>query len=123
MACREILYAYSSGTGNNGSAFGGINANTPWYNLTIGLAMLIGRFLIIIPMLAVGRQPGGEEEAVPATSGTFPTHGPLFVGLLVGHSDHCRRADVFPGALAFADRGALPDARRQALLTRLAVWR
>jgi potassium-transporting ATPase potassium-binding subunit len=79
----EILYAYSSGTGNNGSAFAGINANTPWYNLTIGLAMLIGRFLIIIPMLAVAGSLA-MKKSVPGTSGTLPTHGPLFVGLLAG---------------------------------------
>ena len=79
----EILYAYSSGVGNNGSAFAGLNANTPWYNLTIGLAMLIGRFLIIIPMLAIAGSLA-MKKAVPATIGTFPTHGPLFVGLLVG---------------------------------------
>jgi K+-transporting ATPase ATPase A chain len=68
----EILYAYSSGVGN-----------TPWYNLTIGLAMLIGRFLIIIPMLAIAGSLA-MKKAVPATSGTLPTHGPLFVSLLVG---------------------------------------
>ena len=79
----EILYAFSSATANNGSAFGGLNANTPWYNLTIGLAMLIGRFLIIIPMLAVAGSLAAKK-AVPETTGTFPTHGPLFVGLLVG---------------------------------------
>jgi K+-transporting ATPase ATPase A chain len=79
----EILYAYSSGTGNNGSAFAGLNANTPWYNLTIGLAMLIGRFLIIIPMLSAAGSLA-MKKTVPATSGTLPTHGPLFVGLLVG---------------------------------------
>jgi K+-transporting ATPase ATPase A chain len=79
----EILYAYSSGTGNNGSAFAGINANTPWYNLTIGLAMLIGRFIFLIPMLAVAGSLAAKKK-VPVTSGTFPTHGPLFVGLLVG---------------------------------------
>jgi K+-transporting ATPase ATPase A chain len=79
----EILYAYSSGIGNNGSAFAGLNANTPWYNLTIGLAMLIGRFLVIIPMLAIAGSLA-MKKAVPATSGTFPTHGPLFVGLLAG---------------------------------------
>jgi K+-transporting ATPase ATPase A chain len=79
----EILYAYSSGVGNNGSAFAGINVNTPWYNLTIGLAMLIGRFFIIIPMLAVAGSLALKKR-VPATSGTLPTHGPLFVGLLAG---------------------------------------
>jgi K+-transporting ATPase ATPase A chain len=79
----EILYAYSSGIGNNGSAFAGLTANTPWYNLTIGLAMLIGRFLIIIPMLAIAGSLA-MKKTVPATSGTLPTNGPLFVGLLVG---------------------------------------
>ena len=79
----EILYAYASGTGNNGSAFAGLNANTPWWNLTIGLAMLIGRFLFLIPILAVAGSMAAKKK-VAATSGTFPTHGPLFVGLLVG---------------------------------------
>jgi K+-transporting ATPase ATPase A chain len=79
----EILYAYTSGTGNNGSAFAGISANTPWYNLTIGLAMLIGRFLFLIPLLAVAGSLAAKKK-VPFTSGTFPTHGPMFVGLLVG---------------------------------------
>jgi len=79
----EILYAYASGTGNNGSAFGGINANTPWYNLTLGMAMLIGRFLFLIPILAAAGSLAAKKK-VPVTSGTFPTHGPLFVGLLVG---------------------------------------
>jgi potassium-transporting ATPase potassium-binding subunit len=79
----EILYAYSSGAGNNGSAFAGLSANTPWYNLTIGIAMLVGRFLIIIPMLAIAGSLAGKKR-LAATSGTLPTHGPLFVGLLVG---------------------------------------
>jgi potassium-transporting ATPase potassium-binding subunit len=79
----EILYAYASGTGNNGSAFAGLNANTPWYNLTIGLAMWIGRFLFLIPLLAVAGSLAAKKK-VPSTSGTFPTHGPMFVGLLVG---------------------------------------
>ena len=79
----EIIYAYSSGTGNNGSAFAGITVNTPWYDLTIGLAMLIGRFLFLIPILAAAGNLAAKKK-VPVTSGTFPTHGPLFVGLLVG---------------------------------------
>jgi K+-transporting ATPase ATPase A chain len=79
----EILYAYASGTGNNGSAFGGLSVNTPWYNLSIGLAMLIGRFLFLIPILAAAGSLAAKKK-VPVTSGTFPTHGPLFVGLLVG---------------------------------------
>ena len=79
----EILYAYSSGTGNNGSAFAGINANTPWYNITMGYAMLIGRFMMLLPLLAIAGSLAAKKQ-VPVSAGTFPTHGPLFVGLLVG---------------------------------------
>jgi K+-transporting ATPase ATPase A chain len=79
----EILYAYTSATGNNGSAFAGLNTNTPWWNLTMGLAMLIGRFIFLIPILAAAGSLAAKKK-VPFTSGTFPTHGPLFVGLLVG---------------------------------------
>jgi K+-transporting ATPase ATPase A chain len=79
----EILYAYSSGTGNNGSAFAGLNANTPWYNVTLALAMLAGRFLMIIPILGIAGSMVGKK-IVPAGPGTFPTNGLLFVGLLVG---------------------------------------
>jgi K+-transporting ATPase ATPase A chain len=79
----EILYAYTSGTGNNGSAFAGINANTPWYNLTIGFAMLIGRFLMLLPLLGIAGSLAAKKQ-VPVSAGTFPTHGPLFVSLLVG---------------------------------------
>ncbi len=89
----EILYAYSSATGNNGSAFAGLVANTPWYNLTTGIAMLIGRFLIIVPMLAVAGSLA-MKKAVAGTSGTLPTHSPLFVGLLVG-------TVIIVGALTF----------------------
>ena len=79
----EILYAYVSATGNNGSAFGGLTVNTPWYDLTIGLAMWIGRFLFLIPLLAAAGSLAAKKK-IPSTAGTFPTHGPLFVGLLVG---------------------------------------
>jgi K+-transporting ATPase ATPase A chain len=79
----EILYAYSSGTGNNGSAFAGISANTPWYNVTIGFAMLVGRFLMLLPLLAIAGSLAAKKQ-VPVSAGTFPTHGPLFVSLLVG---------------------------------------
>jgi potassium-transporting ATPase potassium-binding subunit len=79
----EILYAYTSATANNGSAFAGITVNTPWYDLTIGLAMWIGRFLFLIPLLAAAGSLVVKKRAL-ATAGTFPTHGPLFVGLLVG---------------------------------------
>jgi K+-transporting ATPase ATPase A chain len=79
----EILYAYTSATGNNGSAFAGITANTPFYNDTLGFAMLIGRFLMIIPMLAAAGSLAAKK-IVPPSEGTFPTHGGLFVGLLIG---------------------------------------
>jgi K+-transporting ATPase ATPase A chain len=79
----EILYAYTSGAGNNGSAFGGINANTPWYNLTLSLDMLVGRFLFIIPALAIAGSLAAKK-LVPVTSGTLPTNGSLFVVLLIG---------------------------------------
>ncbi len=79
----EILYLFSSSAANNGSAFGGINGNTPWYNLAGGITMLVGRFLFIIPLLAVAGSLAAKKR-VPVTSGTLPTHGPLFVGLLVG---------------------------------------
>ena len=89
----ENLYAYSSATGNNGSAFAGINANTPWYNLTLGLAMAIGRFFFLIPLLAAAGSLAAKRK-LPVTSGTLPTHGPLFVGLLIG-------TVVLVGALTF----------------------
>jgi K+-transporting ATPase ATPase A chain len=89
----EILYAYVSTTGNNGSAFGGLNPNTPWYNLTLGFAMLIGRFFFLIPLLAAAGSLVAKKR-IPITSGTLPTHGPLFVGLLVG-------TVIIVGALTF----------------------
>jgi K+-transporting ATPase ATPase A chain len=79
----EILYAYTSGTANNGSAFAGISANTLFFNTTIGLAMFIGRFLMIVPMLAIAGSLAAKK-IVPASAGTFPTHGGVFVGLVVG---------------------------------------
>ena len=79
----EILYAYTSGTANNGSAFAGISANTNWYNTTLGVAMLIGRFMIIIPMLALAGSLGRKTQAPPSL-GTFPVTTPLFATLLVG---------------------------------------
>jgi potassium-transporting ATPase potassium-binding subunit len=79
----EILYAYTSGTGNNGSAFAGLSANTLFYNMTIAGAMLMGRFIFVIPMLAVAGSLAQKKLLAPS-AGTFPTHSPLFVGLLVG---------------------------------------
>ena len=79
----EALYAYVSATGNNGSAFAGLSANTLFYNTTLGLAMVIGRFLMIVPMLAIAGSLAAKK-IVPPSAGTFPTHGSLFVGLLIG---------------------------------------
>jgi K+-transporting ATPase ATPase A chain len=79
----EILYAYTSAAGNNGSAFGGLSGNTPWYNTTLGIAMLLGRFAYVIPVMAIAGSLAAKVK-VPASSGTFPTDGPLFVGLLIG---------------------------------------
>ena len=89
----EILYAFTSGTGNNGSAFAGLTANTPFYNTTIGLAMLIGRFMIIVPVLAVAGSLV-RKKIVPGSAGTFPTDSGLFVGLVCG-------VIVIEGALVF----------------------
>jgi len=79
----EILYAYTSATGNNGSAFGGLSANTNWYNITLGIAMFVGRFMMIVPMLAVAGNLAGKRR-VPASAGTFPVTTPLFTALLTG---------------------------------------
>jgi K+-transporting ATPase ATPase A chain len=79
----EILYAYTQGTGNNGSAFAGLSSNTLFYNTTIGAAMLIGRFIMVIPLLAVAGSLAQKKLLAPS-AGTFPTNRPLFVGLLVG---------------------------------------
>lgn len=79
----EILYAYTSAAANNGSAFGGLTGNTVWYNITLGIAMLMGRFLVIIPALAIAGSLVAKKT-VPASAGTFPTDGALFVGLLSG---------------------------------------
>jgi K+-transporting ATPase ATPase A chain len=79
----EILYAYSSAAGNNGSAFAGLTTNTPWYNVTQGLTMLAGRFLMIVPVLAIAGSMVGKK-VVSAGPGTFPTDGTLFIVLLVG---------------------------------------
>ncbi len=79
----EILYAFTSATGNNGSAFAGLSANTSYYNTTLGFAMFTGRFLMIVPMLAIAGSLAAKK-IVPASAGTFPTDGGLFVGLLIG---------------------------------------
>ena len=89
----EILYAYTSATGNNGSAFAGLNANTPWYNYSIAIAMFFGRFMMIIPMLAIAGNLA-EKKIIPASAGTFPVTTPLFTILLTS-------VIVIVGALTF----------------------
>jgi K+-transporting ATPase ATPase A chain len=79
----EILYAYTSAAGNNGSAFGGLTGNTAWYNTTLGIAMLLGRFAYVVPVMAIAGSLAAKVKS-PASAGTFPTDGPLFVGLLIG---------------------------------------
>ncbi len=89
----EILYAYTSATGNNGSAFAGLNPNTHWYNYSLAIAMFFGRFMMIVPMLAIAGNLAGKK-IVPASAGTFPVTTPLFTILLIG-------VIVIVGALTF----------------------
>jgi K+-transporting ATPase ATPase A chain len=79
----EVLYAFTSAANNNGSAFAGLTANTPWFNTALGVAMLLGRFLPIVFVLALAGSLAAQDR-VPSTAGTLPTHRPLFVVLLVG---------------------------------------
>lgn len=105
----EIFYAYTSAAANNGSAFGGLSANTVFYNGTLAIAMMVGRFAIIIPMLAVAGSLAAKRKTA-ASAGTFPTHGGLFVGLLVG-------AILVVGGLTFLPALALgPIAEHFAML-------
>jgi K+-transporting ATPase ATPase A chain len=78
----EVLYAYSSAANNNGSAFAGLSANAPFYNLTLAVAMLLGRFGVIVPVLAMAGALAAKKR-LPASAGTLPTHGPLFAVLLL----------------------------------------
>jgi K+-transporting ATPase ATPase A chain len=89
----EMLYAYTSAAGNNGSAFAGLSADTPWYNVTLAIAMLLGRFMVIVPTLALAGSLAAKKIA-PPTLGTFPVTTPLFSALLVG-------VIVILGALTF----------------------
>jgi len=89
----QVLYAFTSAVANNGSGFAGISGNTPWYNTSLGIAMLLGRFMMILPMLAIAGNLAGKKQ-VPATLGTFPVTGPLFTVLLIG-------VVVIVGALTF----------------------
>jgi len=95
----EILYAFSSAGNNNGSAFGGLSANNPFYNFALGIAMWIARFWLMIPVLAIAGSLAAKR-AVAATAGTLPTHTPLFVALLVG-------VVLLVGALTFVPALAL----------------
>ena len=79
----EVLYAFSSAANNNGSAFAGLSANTPFYNTLLAIAMWFGRFAMIVPILAVAGSLAAKKR-IDVTAGTMPTHGPLFVALLVG---------------------------------------
>ena len=79
----ELLYLFTSSTGNNGSAFAGFTGNTPFYNTTGAVAMFVGRFFMIVPAMAIAGSLAAKKT-LPASAGTFPTHGGLFVGLLVG---------------------------------------
>jgi potassium-transporting ATPase potassium-binding subunit len=110
----ETLYAYTSATGNNGSAFAGINANTPYFNTTLGLAMLFGRFLMIVPILAAAGSLA-QKNLVPVSAGTFPTHGPLFVSLLVG-------VVVIVGALTFFPALSLGPVVEHLLMQQGRLW-
>ena len=104
----EILYAYTSGTGNNGSAFAGISANTLFYNTTIGFAMFIGRFLMIVPMVAIAGSLAAKK-IVPASGGTFPTQRPA-VRRPGGRRHPDRgRSHLLPGARARPARRAVRD--------------
>jgi K+-transporting ATPase ATPase A chain len=95
----EILYAFSSAANNNGSAFGGLSANTPFYNTLLGLGMFFGRFFVKVPVLALAGALG-KKKLVPTSAGTLPTHTPLFVGMLVG-------VVILVGALTFIPALAL----------------
>ena len=89
----EMLYAFTSCIGNNGSAFAGLSGNTPWYNLTLGLATLVGRFLLIVPVLALAGSLA-RKKTVPLSAGSFPVSGPTFTFLLIG-------TVIIVGALTF----------------------
>jgi potassium-transporting ATPase potassium-binding subunit len=105
----EILYAYSSGAGNNGSAFAGLNGNTPFYNITLALAMLFGRFIMMVPVLALAGNMA-RKKLVPASEASFPTSGPTFVIILVG-------TVLIVGALTFLPALALGPIVEHLLMT------
>jgi K+-transporting ATPase ATPase A chain len=110
----ELLYAYSSAAGNNGSAFAGLNANTPWFNTTLGIAMMLGRFAYVLPVLAMAGALAAKPR-LAASAGTFPTTSPLFVGLLVG-------VIVILGGLQFFPALALGPIVEQVLMRDLVTF-
>jgi K+-transporting ATPase ATPase A chain len=95
----EILYAFSSAANNNGSAFAGLSVNTPFYNVALGVAMWFGRYAFIVPVLAIAGSLAAKKR-IEATAGTLPTHGPLFIALLIG-------TVVLVGALTYVPALAL----------------
>ena len=112
----EILYAFSSQTGNNGSAFGGLTGNTPFYNITGAFAMLLGRYGMIVPILALAGSMAAKRR-VAASLGTFPTTGRALRRAADRRDHHRRRADLLPGPGAGTDRRAAPPERGKGLLT------
>ena len=116
----EILYAFTSSAGNNGSAFAGISANTHWYNISLGFTMLAGRFLMMIPDARHRRQPGDEEERAALARNLPREHDPLLRTARRSHPDR-RRADLLPGAKPRAHPRTPAAALRAALLGKLSV--
>jgi len=106
----EILYAYTSGAATNGSAFAGLNANSPFYNLTLAAAMFAGRFLVIVPVLCIAGMLVAKGR-VPPAMGTLPTHGPLFIAVLIG-------TVVIVGGLTFFPALALGPIVEQLAMTK-----
>ena len=104
----EILYAFSSAGNNNGSAFAGLSANTPFYNTALGLAMWFGRFWVLVPVLAIAGSLAAKKRS-PVTAGTMPTHGPLFIVLLIG-------SVLLIGALTYVPALALGPIVEQVML-------
>jgi K+-transporting ATPase ATPase A chain len=105
----EILYAYSSGTGNNGSAFAGLNGNTFWSNITLGLAMLLGRFFMIVPVMALAGSLA-RKKLRPPSQASFPVSGPMFIIILIG-------TVLIVGALTFLPALALGPIVEHFLMT------
>jgi K+-transporting ATPase ATPase A chain len=104
----EVLYAFSSAGNNNGSAFAGLNANSAFYNVVLGIAMLVARYALVVPVLAMAGSLAGKKK-IPESAGTLPTHTPLFIAWLIG-------VIVIVGALSFLPALALGPIVQQLLL-------